>query len=153
MLLSTLALKRPASVLPHITEQPCFCLGLGRYTPLLGETKLRSLSSCGLSATSEAATCFPEIIVAFSGKRLEAVEVTTVPTASLPNSLPKSEGSFERLESSPLLLTLHELRREGAVRKSHEQMVYHLDLKILARWISRICPENEAHFMHFWYKT
>ena len=90
-----------------MTEQPCFCLGLGRYTPLLGETKLRSLSCCCCVQLSP-----PETSEAtwFSGKRLEgAVEVTTEPTASLPNSLPKSEGSFEELSSSPLLLTLHEL--------------------------------------------
>ena len=139
------------SFLPHITEQPCFCLGLGRYTPLLGETKLRSLSSCCCElspsrspATSEA-TVFPEIIVAFSGKRLEAAaaasEVTT-PTASLPNSLPKSDGSFEELSSSPLLLTLQVLRGEGELfaQVNHTGYLFIVSWKIFAKWIFRICP-------------
>ena len=130
------------SFLPHITEQPCFCLGLGRYTPLLGETKLRSLSSCCCGQLSPPET---SETTWFSGKRLEAAatEVTTDPTASLPNSLPKSDGSFEELSSSPLLLTLQVLRGEGELfaQVNHTGYLFIVSWKILfAKWIFRICP-------------
>ena len=99
----------------HITEQPCFCLaGRGRYTPLLGDTKLRpptfEFPAISFPGTFSG-TFFPEMRV-LSGKRLEeaAAATATTSTASLPKSLPKSEGSFEEVSSSPLL-TLHELWR------------------------------------------
>ena len=126
--------------IPHITEQPCFCLGLGRYTPLLGETKLRSLNSCCCGQLSPPPT---SEATWFSGKRLgAAVEVTTEPTASLPNSLPKSDGSFEELSSSPLLLTLQVLRGEGELfaQVNHTGYLFIVSWKIFAKWIFRICP-------------
>ena len=65
---------------------------------------MKSLSiCCGLLPLSPIMTS--EVILAVG---LGATEVMRS-TASLPKSLPKSDGSLEELSSSPLLLTLHEL--------------------------------------------